>query len=120
MTAASLAFLAPLLIILNYSFKTKKELYVGNPLALPQSLNLTNYANAYKKLNLQVTFFNTALYTVVSVLILALLCGAAAWAIARNRESSSSLLICTLSSAFSSRRRRCSCQSTSWAIPRAL
>lgn len=85
MTAASLVFLAPLLIILNYSFKTKKELYVGNPLALPQSLNLTNYANAYKKLNLQVTFFNTALYTVVSVLILALLCGAAAWAIARNR-----------------------------------
>lgn len=85
MTAASLLFLAPLLIILNYSFKTKKELYVGNPLALPQSLNLTNYVNAYKKLNLQVTFFNTALYTVVSVLILALLCGAAAWAIARNK-----------------------------------
>lgn len=85
MVAASLVFLAPLLIILNYSFKTKKELYVGNPLALPQSLNLTNYANAYKKLNLQVTFFNTALYTVVSVLILALLCGAAAWAIARNK-----------------------------------
>ncbi|MGN1368349.1 MAG: carbohydrate ABC transporter permease [Aristaeellaceae bacterium] len=85
MAAASLAFLAPLLIILNYSFKTKKELYVGNPLALPQSLNLTNYENAYRKLNLKVTFFNTALYTVVSVLILALLCGAAAWAIARNR-----------------------------------
>ncbi|MGN0773438.1 MAG: carbohydrate ABC transporter permease [Candidatus Ventricola sp.] len=85
MAAASLAFLAPLLIILNYSFKTKKELYVGNPLALPQSLSLTNYENAYRKLNLKVTFFNTALYTVVSVLILALLCGAAAWAIARNR-----------------------------------
>ncbi|MBQ7887948.1 MAG: carbohydrate ABC transporter permease [Clostridia bacterium] len=85
MLGASVLFLAPLLIILNYSFKTKKELYVGNPLALPQSLNLTNYENAYKKLNLEVTFFNTALYTIVSVLILALLCGAAAWAIARNK-----------------------------------
>jgi len=85
MLATSALFLAPLLIILNYSFKTKKELYVGNPLALPQSLNLTNYENAYKKLNLEVTFFNTALYTIVSVLILALLCGAAAWAIARNK-----------------------------------
>lgn len=85
MLLTSLLFLAPLLIILNYSFKTKKELFVGNPLALPQSLNLTNYENAYKKLNLEVTFFNTALYTVVSVLILALLCGAAAWAIARNK-----------------------------------
>ena len=85
MLGATALFLAPLLIILNYSFKTKKELYVGNPLALPQSLNLTNYENAYKKLNLEVTFFNTALYTIVSVLILALLCGAAAWAIARNK-----------------------------------
>ncbi len=85
MLGASALFLAPLLIILNYSFKTKKELYVGNPLALPQSLNLTNYENAYKKLNLEVTFFNTALYTIVSVLVLALLCGAAAWAIARNK-----------------------------------
>ena len=85
MLATSVLFLAPLLIILNYSFKTKKELYVGNPLALPQSLNLTNYENAYKKLNLEVTFFNTAIYTVISVLILALLCGAAAWAIARNK-----------------------------------
>ena len=85
MFCTSVLFLAPLLIILNYSFKTKKELFVGNPLALPQSLNLTNYENAYKKLNLEVTFFNTALYTIVSVLILALLCGAAAWAIARNK-----------------------------------
>lgn len=85
MLGTSLLFLAPLLIILNYSLKSKKELYVGNPLALPQSLNLTNYENAYKKLNLEVTFFNTALYTIVSVLILALLCGAAAWAIARNK-----------------------------------
>ncbi|MBQ4265606.1 MAG: carbohydrate ABC transporter permease [Clostridia bacterium] len=85
MLGMSVLFLAPLMIILNYSFKTKKELYVGNPLALPQSLNLTNYENAYKKLNLEVTFFNTAIYTVVSVLILALLCGAAAWAIARNK-----------------------------------
>ena len=82
---AALLFIAPLFIIFNYSFKTKKELYVGNPLALPQSLNLDNYANAYRKLNLSVTFVNTALYTVVSVLLLALLCGAAAWAIARNR-----------------------------------
>ena len=82
---AALLFLAPLLIILNFSFKTKKELYVGNPLALPQSLNLTNYSNAFQKLNLSVTFLNTALYTLVSVLILALLCGAAAWAIARNK-----------------------------------
>ena len=82
---AALLFLAPLLIILNYSFKTKRELYIGNPLALPESLNLTNYQNAYNKLDLSVTFVNTALYTIVAVAFLALLCGAAAWTIARNR-----------------------------------
>lgn len=81
----SLLFLAPLMIIVNYSFKTKKELYIGDPLALPQSLNFTNYVNAYNKLNLNVTFLNTALYTFVAVVILVLLCGAAAWAIARNK-----------------------------------
>ena len=31
MLGMSVPFLAPLMIILNYSFKTKKELYVGNP-----------------------------------------------------------------------------------------
>lgn len=80
-----LFFMAPLLIILNYSFKTKKELYVGSPLALPESFQLDNYQNAIKRLNLGTTFTNTAFYTVVSVLLLALLCGAAAWAIARNK-----------------------------------
>ena len=70
---AALLFLAPLLIILNYSFKTKRELYIGNPLALPESLNLTNYQNAYNKLDLSVTFVNTALYTIVAVAFLALL-----------------------------------------------
>ena len=68
---AALLFLAPLLIILNYSFKTKRELYIGNPLALPESLNLTNYQNAYNKLDLSVTFVNTALYTIVAVAFLA-------------------------------------------------
>lgn len=81
----SALFLAPLLIILNYSFKTKKELYVGSPLALPQAPTFDNYANAIERLNLGTTFVNTALYTIVSVFLLALLCGAAAWAIARNK-----------------------------------
>lgn len=82
--AVALIFAAPIFIIVNYSFKTKKELYLGNPLSLPQSLNFENYVSAYKKLNLSVTFTNTAFYTIVSVLILTILCSASAWAIARN------------------------------------
>ena len=83
--ALALVFLFPILMIFNYSFKTKKELYLGSPLSLPSSLNMDNYKLAFDKLNLGVTFFNSACYTVLSVLLLAILCGAAAWAIARNR-----------------------------------
>ena len=83
MTVAAVFFIAPIFMIVNYSFKGKKELYLSSPLALPESLNFDNYAAAFKKLNLATTFSNTLLYTAVSVLILAILCGTTAWAIAR-------------------------------------
>ncbi len=83
MTIAALFFIAPIFIILNYSFKGKKELYLSSPLSLPESFNLDNYAAAFKKLDLATTFTNTLFYTAVSVLILAVLCGTTAWAIAR-------------------------------------
>ncbi len=83
MSLAALLFIAPLFIILNYSFKGKRELYLSSPLALPERLNFDNYAAAFKKLDLGTTFFNTLFYTVTSVLILAVLCGMTAWAIAR-------------------------------------
>ena len=78
MTIALVVFLAPILIIINYSFKTKKELYLNSPLSLPESLNFENYVNAFKKLDLATTFSNTFLYTAISVVILALLCGTTA------------------------------------------
>lgn len=83
MSLLAAMFIAPLVIILNYSFKTKKELYLHSPLALPESFNLDNYIKAFDKLNMKATFFNTLLYTGISVIILALLCGTTAWAIAR-------------------------------------
>lgn len=86
MTFAAILFIAPILIIINYSFKTKKELYLNSPLSLPGSLNFQNYINAYKRLDLATTFTNTFFYTAVSVVILALLCGTTAWAIARCKK----------------------------------
>ena len=83
MTVAAIFFIAPILMIINYSFKGKKELYLNSPLSLPESLNFDNYAAAFKKLNLTTTFTNTLFYTVISVAILAFLCGVTAWAIAR-------------------------------------
>ncbi|WP_027292508.1 carbohydrate ABC transporter permease [Robinsoniella sp. KNHs210] len=83
MSLCAVAFMAPIFMILNYSFKTKKELYLSSPIALPENFSLDNYVQAFKKLNLVTTFGNTFLYTAISVLILALLCGTTAWAIAR-------------------------------------
>ena len=83
MSVCALLYLAPIFIIFNYSFKTKKELYLESPLSLPKSLNFDNYIKAFEKLNMKNTFVNTFLYTGISVVILAVLCGTTAWAIAR-------------------------------------
>lgn len=86
MTVVAVLYLFPLAIILMYSFKTKKELYLNSPLALPQSLNFENYIKAFDKLNMKATFINTLFYTMVSVFLLAILCGITAWAIARCKH----------------------------------
>lgn len=86
MTVAAALFIAPIFIIFNYSFKGRRELYLNNPLSLPEKLNFDNYIAAYKKLDLATTFTNTFIYTAISVLILAILCGTTAWAIARCRR----------------------------------
>lgn len=86
MTVVVGLFALPIFMIFNYSFKTKKELYLGSPFDLPQSLNLDNYIKAFDRLDLTTTFMNTMMYTVLSVLILAMLCGVTAWAIARCKH----------------------------------
>lgn len=86
MTIVVALFALPIFMIFNYSFKTKKELYLGSPFDLPQSLNFDNYVKAFDRLDLTTTFMNTMFYTVVSVIILAMLCGVTAWAIARCKH----------------------------------
>ncbi len=86
MTVAAIVFIFPVAVIFNYSFKTKRELYIGNPLALPATPSWANYKAAFDRLSVGTTFMNTVLYTALSVLILALASSAAAWAIARNRR----------------------------------
>ncbi|MDA3957577.1 carbohydrate ABC transporter permease [Oceanispirochaeta sp.] len=81
----SVLFVLPVFMVLNYSFKTKRELVVGNPLKLPETLQWDNYSYAFYRLDMLRSFTNTAFYTSVSVFIIAIVAGAAAWAIARNR-----------------------------------
>ena len=84
MTIAALFFISPLFIIVNYSFKGKRELYLNSPLSLPESINFDNYIEAFRRLDLATTFVNTFIYTAISVFVLAFLCGMTAWAIARG------------------------------------
>ena len=86
MTIVVVLFAIPVFFIANYSFKTVRELYLSNPLALPQRFSIDNYLAAYQKLDLGTTFFNTLFYTVAAVILLAVLCGASAWAIARCKQ----------------------------------
>ena len=86
MTVMAVLFFTPIIIVINYSFKTKRELYLNSPISLPESLNLDNYKKAFDKLDMATTFTNTLFYTAVSVIILAFLCGLTAWAIARCKH----------------------------------
>lgn len=85
-TAIGLFFLFPVLMIINFAFKTKKELYLDNPLSLPADPSFDNFINAIEKLHLDMAFVNSLFYTALSVLIMALLCTVTAWAIARGRN----------------------------------
>lgn len=80
----SLTFLFPILIIINNSFKTQRELLLNPPLSLPASISFDNYVTAWKKLNLGVAFGNSLFYTVIAVVLIAFLCTLTAWAIARG------------------------------------
>lgn len=85
-TVIGVLFLFPILMIVNFAFKTKKELYLANPLSLPAEPTIDSFINAVSKLHLDMAFLNSLFYTAASVLIMALLCTMTAWAIARRKN----------------------------------
>ena len=62
MGLVGLLFLVPIIMIVSYSFKTKQELYLSNPLSLPKGFYLENSVNAFDKLNMPTSFLNTGRY----------------------------------------------------------
>ena len=85
-TALAIIFAFPILMIINFSFKTKAELYMDDPLSLPSAFRLDNFVNAIEKLHLNTAFLNSLFYTIISVGIMALICTITAWAIARGKS----------------------------------
>ena len=83
--ALSIVLLAPLLLILFNSFKTGKAAAEMN-LALPASLEWSNFAVVIEKGKLGTTFLNSMLYSFCSVLLCTLLCTMASYVLSRNRR----------------------------------
>ena len=81
----SLILLAPLLLILFNSFKTGKAASEMS-LALPASLEWSNFSLVVQKGKLGTAFVNSMLYSVCSVLLCTLLCTMAAYVLSRNRR----------------------------------
>jgi raffinose/stachyose/melibiose transport system permease protein len=69
--AGLLVFLFPFLLVVMNSFK-KTQYFVENPLALPKSLDFSNYVQAYEHMAFLRGFINSLLITVFSVLIIVL------------------------------------------------
>ena len=81
----SLLLLAPLLLILFNSFKTSTAASEMN-LALPASLEWSNYSVVIEKGKLGITFLNSLCYSVSSVLLCTLLSAMASYVLSRNRK----------------------------------
>ena len=81
----SLILLAPLLLILVNSFKTSKAAS-DMSLALPSSLEWSNFSVVVEKGKLGTAFLNSMLYSVCSVLLCTLLCTMASYVLSRNRR----------------------------------
>lgn len=83
MLGLCIIFFIPIYYLFVSTFKTKKEI-VEAPLALPTSLNLSNYIRALELMDFSRHFFNSLLITSVSVVLIVVLGSMAAYVIARR------------------------------------
>ncbi|MFC5529426.1 carbohydrate ABC transporter permease [Cohnella yongneupensis] len=67
--AALFVFLIPFLLVLMNSFK-KTQYFVENPIALPRSLDFSNYVNAFENMGFLQAFVNSTIITVIGVLLI--------------------------------------------------
>lgn len=81
---ASLTVLLPMLVVLLNSFKTQKESVIMD-LSLPQKFMFENYAVVVERGKLLISFKNSAIYAVCSVILILFVVSAASYVLSRNR-----------------------------------
>ncbi|TBL72428.1 carbohydrate ABC transporter permease [Paenibacillus thalictri] len=77
--------IVPFYFVLLNTLKTRTEL-TGSPLTLPKQITLANYAEAFRKMDLSVSFTNSLLITVVSVTLIVLFGAMAAYPVSRIKN----------------------------------
>ncbi|WP_051226591.1 carbohydrate ABC transporter permease [Butyrivibrio sp. MC2013] len=94
-----LLYLFPIYLIVTNSFKSRAEMY-DNMVALPKVLSFQYYASALEKVNFAVSFRNSLMLTVFSILAIVILTSMTAWMITRQKNKLSTaiynLLIATM------------------------
>ncbi|GGF78681.1 sugar ABC transporter permease [Paenibacillus albidus] len=83
LSLALILFIVPFAFLLLNSFKENKEI-TANPLSLPGSFSMDNYANAFDKMNYVDAFTNSFIITVLSVLLISLFAAMTAHYFVRN------------------------------------
>lgn len=90
--------ISPILILLNSSFKSLKEIYI-NILSLPSEISGVNYYEAFDKLDFMNSFANSLVITVLSTALIVLFSSMAAWVLVRYKGKKSTILFLMYASA---------------------
>jgi multiple sugar transport system permease protein/raffinose/stachyose/melibiose transport system permease protein len=85
LTLWSLFVMIPVALMVLAAFKTKREIFL-DPLGLPATLELDSFARAWNT-GMDVFMLNSALVTCVSVVVIVLCSGMAAFALARSERT---------------------------------
>lgn len=91
-------FIAPILILLNSSFKTLPEIYI-DVLALPKQFSFNNYAKAIQQLDFFTSFTNSFVITLSSVILILITSSMAAWVLVRYKNRWSNFFFVLFSAA---------------------
>lgn len=89
-----LAFLVPFYYLISNSLKPFAEI-LTNTSALPKTLMLDNYVNAFEKLNYLKVFTNSVIITVISNVVLIVFCSMAAYMLVRTKKKISNVIFMT-------------------------
>ena len=90
--------MAPILILVNSSFKTLQEIYI-DILALPEHFSFQNYLKAFEKMDFLHSLINSLAITCVATVLILLVSSMAAWVMVRYKTKVSKVLFIVFSAA---------------------